>query len=30
MATKTHDICASIGKYTDSTGNTKNRYVNIG
>ena len=30
MATKTHDICATIGKYTDSTGNTKNRYVNIG
>ena len=30
MAIKTHDICSSIGKYTDSTGNTKNRYINIG
>ena len=30
MTTKLYNICASTGKYTDHSGNTKNRYVNVG
>ena len=31
MAThKTHDLAVKVGSYTDSNGETKNRYVNCG
>lgn len=30
MATKKYDAVATIGKYTDSQGNEKKRYLNVG
>ncbi len=30
MATKLFDICAITGKYSDTNGNPKNRYLNVG
>ena len=30
MTRKLYNICASTGKFSDSNGNSKNRYINVG